>query len=56
MPGKIVFNTDVENSVDKPRRIFVSDSAVDASAFCTGLGAGTSVVLIMHEVSCKRFG
>jgi hypothetical protein len=31
----------VENSVEKHDSIFVSDSAGDGSAFCTGAGAGT---------------
>jgi hypothetical protein len=39
-----VFNTSVENSVEKPDSIFVSDSAKDSSAFCTGASAGTSVL------------
>jgi hypothetical protein len=38
------FNTTVENSVEKHRRIFVSDSARDGSALCTGASAGTFVV------------
>jgi len=33
----------VENSVEKGHSIFVSDSAGDASALCTGAGAGTFV-------------
>ncbi|MGC2542972.1 MAG: hypothetical protein WA372_17355, partial [Candidatus Sulfotelmatobacter sp.] len=36
-----VFNTTVENTVEKRRCIFVSDSASDGSAFCTGASAGT---------------
>jgi len=39
-----VFNTTVENSVEKPERIFVSDSTSDGSAFCTGASAGTFVL------------
>jgi hypothetical protein len=39
-----VFNTRVENSVEKHDSIFVSDSARDGSAFCTASGAGTFVV------------
>jgi hypothetical protein len=42
---KKVFNTTVDNSVEKPDRIAVSDSARDGSALCTGAGAGTFVVL-----------
>ena len=38
-----VFNTTVENSVEKHDSIFVSDSAGDGSAFCTGASAGTFV-------------
>ena len=41
---KKVFNTTVDNSVEKPDRIAVSDSARDSSALCTGAGAGTFVV------------
>jgi hypothetical protein len=37
-----VFNTCVENSVEKCGRIFVSNSREIISAFCTGAGAGTS--------------
>ena len=39
-----VFNMSVENSVEKGHSIFVSDSSGDASALCTGAGAGTFVV------------
>jgi hypothetical protein len=39
-----VFNTSVENSVEKHDGISVSDSAENGSAFCTGAGAGTFVV------------
>jgi hypothetical protein len=42
---KKVFNTTVDNTVEKPDRIAVSGSARDGSAFCTGAGAGTFVVL-----------
>jgi hypothetical protein len=38
---KKVFNISVENSVEKPGRIFVSDSAGDGSTLCTTPGAGT---------------
>jgi hypothetical protein len=37
------FNTVVENSVEKRHTIFVSDSAVVGSAFCTAARAGTFV-------------
>jgi hypothetical protein len=36
-----VFNMFVENSVEKKQSTFVTDSASDASAFCTTAGAGT---------------
>ena len=39
-----VFNMFVENSVEKRHSIFVSDSPGDASALCTGAGAGPLVV------------
>jgi hypothetical protein len=39
-----VFNTTVENAVEKHESIFVSDSAKDGSAFCTGASAGTLVL------------
>jgi hypothetical protein len=39
-----VFNTTVENSVEKHQSIFVSDSARDGSALCTGASAGTFVL------------
>jgi hypothetical protein len=39
-----VFNTTVDNAVEKNDSFFVSDSAGDGSAFCTGAGAGTFVV------------
>jgi hypothetical protein len=39
-----VFNMFVENSVDKPGGISVSDSLSDASTLCTEASAGTSVV------------
>ena len=39
-----VFNTFVENSVEKGHSIFVSDSVRDASTLCTEAGAGTFVV------------
>jgi hypothetical protein len=42
-PGK-VFNTIVDNSVEKGGRIFVSDSARNGSALCTAASAGTFVV------------
>jgi hypothetical protein len=45
-----VFNTSVENSVEKRGSIFVSDSEGDGSALCTGASAGTLVVL-RHENS-----
>jgi hypothetical protein len=44
-PVAEVFNMSVENSVEKGQSIFVSDSARDGSAFCTGAGAGTFVVI-----------
>jgi hypothetical protein len=39
-----VFNTTVDNAVEKDGRIFVSDSAGDGSALCTAASAGTFVV------------
>jgi hypothetical protein len=39
-----VFNITVENSVEKGDGIFVSDSARDGSALCTGASAGTFVL------------
>jgi hypothetical protein len=42
---KKVFNTTVENSVEKQKSIFVSGSASDSSALCTAARAGTFVVL-----------
>jgi hypothetical protein len=45
-----VFNTTVENSVEKRDGISVSDSARDGSAFCTGASAGTLVVLLKTAV------
>jgi hypothetical protein len=39
-----VFNTSVDNAVEKQDRIFVSDSARNGSAVCTGVGAGTFVL------------
>jgi hypothetical protein len=39
-----VFNTCVENSVEKRGRIFVTDAVKGGSAFCTGARAGTFVV------------
>jgi hypothetical protein len=39
-----VFNTLVENSVEKGGRIFVSGSVRDGSTLCTGASAGTLVV------------
>ena len=53
MSASKVFNTTVENSVEKHSSIFVSDSARDGSAFCTGASAGTFVVLPPKEqISC----
>jgi hypothetical protein len=40
-----VFNTTVDNSVEKLGSIVVSDSAGNVSAFCTGASAGTLVPL-----------
>src|ERR1700726_2601245 len=42
--GEKVFNTTVENSVEKHECIFVSDATRDGSAFCTGASAGTLVL------------
>jgi len=42
--GPEVFNMSVENSVEKGHSILVSDSTGDASAVCTGAGAGTFAV------------
>src|SRR5579863_4327851 len=47
-----VFNTIVENSVEKHESIFVSDSARDGSALCTGVSAGTFV--LQPSASCAR--
>jgi hypothetical protein len=41
-----VFNTFVENAVEKRRSSFVTDSMTRALAFCTGVVAGTLVVLL----------
>jgi hypothetical protein len=41
---KKVFNTTVENTVDKCGCILVSDSSINSSALCTGARAGTFVV------------
>jgi hypothetical protein len=48
-----VFNTIVENSVEKRGSIFVSDSARDGSALCTAVRAGTFVVQ-MHANQRRR--
>jgi hypothetical protein len=40
-----VFNTTVDNSVEKLGGIVVSDSPGIVSAFCTGASAGTLVTL-----------
>ena len=42
---KKVFNTTVDNAVEKQGSIVVSDSSGDGSAFCTGASAGTLVPL-----------
>jgi hypothetical protein len=42
--GAKVFNTTVENSVEKRGSILVSDSASDGSPLCTGVSAGTVVL------------
>jgi hypothetical protein len=39
-----VFNTTVDNSVEKLGSIVVSDSSGNGSAFCTGASAGTLVL------------
>jgi hypothetical protein len=39
-----VFNTTVDNAVEKRGSILVSDAARDGSAFCTGASAGTFVL------------
>ncbi|MFY9741594.1 MAG: hypothetical protein WAK21_06300, partial [Candidatus Sulfotelmatobacter sp.] len=41
--GCKVFNTTVDNPVEKRGAIIVSNSARDGSAFCTGASAGTLV-------------
>jgi hypothetical protein len=50
IPRAEVFNTFVENAVEKPQSIFVSDSPEDASTLCTGAGAGTFVVELADKV------
>jgi hypothetical protein len=47
-----VFNTTVDNPVEKGAGIVVSNSAEDGSAFCTGASAGTFVV--HHESMVSR--
>ena len=42
---KKVFNTTVDNAVEKQGSIVVSDSSRDGSALCTGASAGTVVPL-----------
>jgi hypothetical protein len=42
---KKVFNTTVDNPVEKRGGMIVSNSARDGSAFCTGASAGTFVVV-----------
>ena len=42
--GVKVFNTTVDNAVEKQDGIFVSDSARNVSAVCTGASAGTFVL------------
>jgi hypothetical protein len=50
-----VFNMFVENSVQNRQSTSVSDSASDASTFCTGVSAGTFVVQsLFPEVSILR--
>jgi hypothetical protein len=50
-----VFNTAVDNAVEKHGTIFVSDSASDGSALCTAARAGTFVVaLLIGAVSVRR--
>jgi hypothetical protein len=39
--GAEVFNTFAENLVEKERSILLTDSLRNASALCTGQGAGT---------------
>jgi hypothetical protein len=46
-----VFNTSVENSVEKHESIFVSDSARDGSALCTGARAGLFVLQPLARTS-----
>jgi hypothetical protein len=41
---KKVFNTTVDNTVEKGDCIFVSDSGREGSTLCTGAGAGTFVL------------
>jgi len=45
-----VFNMFVEDLVQKPRTIFVSDSPEDASTLCTAAGAGTFVVGLVAKI------
>jgi hypothetical protein len=44
-----VFNTGVENAVEKQHRIPVSDSSGYASALCTAAGAGTFGVQLLAK-------
>jgi hypothetical protein len=52
--GEEVFNTIVENSVEKRESIFVSDSARDGSAFCTGASAGTFAMQPPARRACRQ--
>jgi hypothetical protein len=50
-----VFNTTVDNSVEKRGSIVVSDSAKAASALCTGASAGTFVVRLAIQHAAVNF-
>jgi hypothetical protein len=44
-----LFNTSVENTVEKRRGLDVNGSSANASAFCTGDVAGTFVLAVEKE-------
>jgi hypothetical protein len=48
-----VFNMFVDKLVEKPRRIFVSDSPEDASTLCTTAGAGTFGVGLVAKIFAR---
>src|SRR5271169_303121 len=49
-----VFNSTVENSVEKHDGISVSDSARDGSALCTGASAGAFVLQLRTNVTPRE--